>query len=275
MNWMPEPDEDFEMQAQEIAHHLPYPPTPDVVDEVLTRLHPARPVGTVRATARFATALGTMALLLMLVPGIRAAVQVLIGADKTAVQVDQIDRPTAQVAAISPTPDVFALPEMKVEHRAILDLPGDVATSFVEARSVFPSPILLPAYPENLGQPDVVYLFDSDTPYVILGWLDSTNHDLAISLHMVSVSSYVTRQFLGDYGNPAQVASTTVNGSEAFWVTSPHKIKIFAKSSTGFLKPYSWEVLNHVLVWKSGNLAYRLETYVSLEEAIHIAESLE
>lgn len=266
----PEHEENWEVQLRDIARHLAYPPTPDIAGNVYGTLHPRRQARPTRLILRFGTMVAVLACSLLMVPNIRAQVLEALRLGDSAVRIEQIP-PTTQAVA---DPDVeLAVPDSTIPHRSILDLNGEVATSIVQARAIFPYPIRLPTYPENLGQPDVVYMLKTGHPYVILGWLNENGSDLALSLHMVDSDSYVAKQFFNDYKTET-ITTTLVNEREAYWLTKPHQVEVYANNS-GLLDKYAWDVINHVLIWTAGPLTYRLETYVALENAVLIAESLQ
>lgn len=270
MNDTPEREENWELQLREIASHIAYPPTPDIAGQVYGTLNPPRQARATRLILRFGTMAAVLACSLLVVPDIRAQVLDMLRLGDSAVQIEEIN-PTPQAVA---NPDaLLQVPESTVPHLSILDFPGEVTTSLVEVRASFPYPVRVPTYPAKLGQPDVVYMLKMGHPYVILGWLNENGSDLALSLHMVNSDSYVVKQFPRDYKEDA-IVQTLVNEREAYWLTMPHAVEVYANNS-GLLDRYAWEVVNHVLVWTDGPLTYRLETYVALDEAIRIAESLQ
>ena len=86
-----------------------------------------------------------------------------------------------------------------------------------------------------------------------------------MSLHMIPPGSWAV-----DKMDPALVQETTVKGQRAIWAVGPYPIR-FSNGDLDFVRLID----GHVLIWEEGNLTYRLETELGLEEAIRIAESLE
>jgi hypothetical protein len=68
---------------------------------------------------------------------------------------------------------------------------------------------------------------------------------------------------------PPEVETTDVNGRIAVWTTGPYVLM----TQLGWLVEFRL-VEGHVLIWADGPLTYRLETDLSLDEAVRIAESL-
>ena len=68
--------------------------------------------------------------------------------------------------------------------------------------------------------------------------------------------------------NPVQ--EKTVNGQRAIWAVGPYPLRI-RDGDLQFMRL----IEGHVLIWTENNITYRLETDLSLEETIKIAESLE
>jgi hypothetical protein len=65
------------------------------------------------------------------------------------------------------------------------------------------------------------------------------------------------------------IRETTVNGQYALWVKGSHMLEIQGNDYQSLRL-----VDGNVLIWEVGSITYRLETDLSMEEAIRIAESL-
>jgi hypothetical protein len=70
--------------------------------------------------------------------------------------------------------------------------------------------------------------------------------------------------------NPTLIQETTVNGQPAIWAIGPYPLR-FSNGNLDFVRLID----GHVLIWAEGDVTYRLETDLSLEEAIKVAQSLE
>jgi hypothetical protein len=70
---------------------------------------------------------------------------------------------------------------------------------------------------------------------------------------------------------PKVIRETQVNGQYAVWAEGVYPLKVSNGNEIEFTRLMS----GHVLIWEGGDVTYRLETDLSMEEAIRIAESLE
>lgn len=74
---------------------------------------------------------------------------------------------------------------------------------------------------------------------------------------------------LGDKVQPRVVEETNVGGSPAAWTEGPYLLVL-----RGGTVDDARLVTGRVLVWAEGEVTYRLESDLDLEEAVRIAESL-
>jgi hypothetical protein len=161
---------------------------------------------------------------------------------------------------ITATPAQTAQPLIPLLTRVI----GE--TSLEDAAQRADISILLPTHPSDIGQPDHVFVQDADGEIVILVWLDPQIPDrVRMSLHIISSGSWAIRKFA-----PQVIEETTVNGQNAVWTTGPYPL-IMQGNNIDLIRL----VEGHVLIWADGDVTYRLETNVSLDEAVMIAESLQ
>jgi hypothetical protein len=148
----------------------------------------------------------------------------------------------------------------------VLDLDGQ--TTLAAAAESVRFPIRLPAYPADLGGPDVVFVQDLEGQAVVLVWLEPDDPaQVRLSLHVLASPQLVDKVIKND---PAGLEFVRVNGREAFWTTGPY----FVVARNGFYTETRL-ISGHVLIWYEDDLTYRLETSLPLAEAIKIAESLE
>src|SRR5262249_6585301 len=136
-----------------------------------------------------------------------------------------------------------------------------------DAQSKVKFPIRLPAYPQDLGAPDRVFLQNIQGPVVILVWLDPHSPDgIKMSLHLLGEGALVYKM------PPQKLDSTTVNGHEAIWTEGPYVLAVKQGNQA------NWDMRRIIngktLIWTEGNVTYRLESYLSMEDAKRIAESL-
>jgi hypothetical protein len=250
--------EHLEARLHAAAGAFPYPLTPDVAGAVHHRLVTA-PTGLTMGHRRpvwvVMVIVGVLAGLIA-VPQVRAGVlEVLrIGAVRILVTEPTLT-PTAPAATGIPRPTPTPL-------SSLLDLAGQTTLEDTERQVGFP--IRPPTYPADLGPPDEVFLQHLGGPFVILVWLDDEQPaKVQLSLHILSSNVPVEKV------QPRVLLETTVNGQPALWTEGPYLLQ---------LRNENFDVRRliegHVLIWTEGDLTYRLETDLNLEDAVRIAESV-
>lgn len=257
----------FEKQLRSISKGLAYPPTPNIAGSVMKRLRGSTPPRFVRRLAWSLTVILILFASLMLIPPARAAILefIQIGivrifrAEPTPIVPPDQETPSTMVP-VTATPAVTSQPLIPLLERLAGESPLEDAQQLVEY------PILLPSYPPDLGPPDRIFVQDADGNMTILIWIDPQQpSQVLMSLHMIPPGSWAV-----DKMNPALVEETTVNGQRAVWAVGPYPVR-FSNGNLDFVRL----VEGHVLIWTEGEVTYRLETALDLEEAIKIAESLE
>jgi hypothetical protein len=260
----PDERDPFDKHLGKIARDFKYPPTPRLAANVRARLE-----GRSRPRARWNRKLSVAIVLFILlalfaVPAVRAGL-----ADFFQVGVVRIfpvlsgATPTRTPGAVIPgaTPTAYPSPT-RVPVSSLLTLVG--RTTLEEAQKAADFTILLPAYPADLGEPDLVY-YQSRAKMAILVWLDPADpQEVILSLHEVSPGSTIIKKM-----EPEVIQETTVNGQYALWTTGPYLVQTTSQE---------YDVLRlvdgHTLVWTVGSITYRLETGLPLAEAVRIAESM-
>src|SRR5258706_223645 len=115
-----------------------------------------------------------------------------------------------------------ALPYPPTPLLSVLDLAGQ--TAFAQAKIRVPFKLRLPAYPPDLGEPDVAYVQDLGGPAAILVWLvpGDPNH-VRLSLHFLTSTAIADKMFdQNGTSTPSSVETTLVNGHSALWTTGPY-----------------------------------------------------
>jgi len=147
---------------------------------------------------------------------------------------------------------------------ALDELSGE--TTLEQAQSQAEFRIRLPTYPSDLGPPDRVFLQDQGGSVVILAWLSPDDPEtVRLTLHELSSDSWGNRKVQLE-----TVTTTTVDGHPAVWAVGPY-ILIYRNGDLVQVRL----VEGHVLIWESASVTYRVESDLTLEEAIQVAESLE
>lgn len=259
---------DFETRVRSIAIQMEYPRTPDIAGLVRTRLHATtRPRFFSRRLAWSLAIILVLISSLLVIPSVRAAIL-----DFIQIGVDRIFP-----RAITPTPQVIttATPQSLIP---VTTTPGVQAatliptlkqlageTTLADAQTQVNFKIMLPTYPSDLGQPDYVFVQNAEGNLAILVWLDPQASDkVLMSLHFIPNGSWMLEKF-----EPKVIQESKVNGQRAVWTEGPYPLLLRNGSVT-----LNRLVEGHVLIWTDGRITYRLETNLSLEEAVKIAQSL-
>ena len=103
-------------------------------------------------------------------------------------------------------------------------------------------------------------------------WLDPRDPGrIRLSLHLFGGEFWIKKQ-VPDFS----LGQTTVGGSEAYWLAAPHRLHfpLRYRNRVPANNPESRWVDQPTLVWTDGEITYRLEADVTLDEARAIAESL-
>jgi hypothetical protein len=265
----------FEKQLVSISKGLDYPRTPNIAGSVMIRLS-AKGKGMKGEggrrfmSRRLAWSLTVILILfssLMLIPPARAAILefIQIGivrifrAEPTPIAPPQQEFPSTMIPMTATLAETLETMIPLLERMA-----GEVTLE--EAQQTVNYSILLPSYPPDLGLPDRVFVQDAEGDMTILVWIDPQQpSQVLMSLHMIPPGSWAV-----DKMDPARIEETTVNGQRAIWAVGPYPLR-FSNGNLDFVRL----VDGHVLIWTDGEVTYRLETELELEEAIKVAESLE
>ena len=263
-------DMEFENRLSSIANGMEYPPTPDIAGSVMTRLRPStRPRFISRKLAWSLSIVFVLISSLALIPPVRAAIIEFIQIGVVRIFPRSVE-PTAEViqTAIPETmPPLTATPGASIPPPSLIPLFENIAgeTKLANAQQIANYPILLPTYPPELGQPNHVYVQDADGAMTILVWVDPLDpEDAVMSLHFIPEGSWAINKM-----GPVVIEETHVNGQRAVWAVGPYPLKM----RNGDLD-VTRLIDGHVLIWAEGDITYRLETDLDMEEAIKVAESL-
>lgn len=274
---------DFETQMRSIAQRINYPHTPDIAGRVMSRLRrfPSPTGRGVRGEGRsrfiskgWAWSLTLIVVLLfslMLIPPVRAAVLEFIQIGIVRIFPRPTDTPPLETPRTA-TPQSFA-PVTATPYLESSTLLVDLSRlagekTLPQAQSLVSSyyPILLPTYPRDVGEPDRVFVQDADGAMTILVWFDPNDPEkVMLSLHIIPEGSWAIRKT-----EPVTIQETLVNGQRAVWAVGPYPLR-YSNGDIDFTRLID----GHVLIWTDGNVTYRLESNLSMEEAIKVAESLQ
>jgi hypothetical protein len=159
--------------------------------------------------------------------------------------------PTA-VPTLSATPNLLT---------SVLQLPGETTLEDAQEKSKFDLP-LSPEY----GAPDHVYYQQLGGSLVTLVWTKPEAPDEVLFSIQILNQNLVASKFY-PFGVEEEVS---VNDHRAYWLTRAHQLVYFYGE-----RELRRMIDSNVLIWTIEPLTYRLETDLSLEETLKIAESLE
>lgn len=255
----------FEKQLLSLSKGLEYPRTPNIAGSVMSRLRAStRPRFFSRRLVWSLTLILILFSSLMLIPPVRAAVIEFIQIGVVRIFQGEPTPPDQEfpstIVPVTATPGATSQPLIPLLER----LAGE--TTLEEAQQTVGYPLLLPSYPSELGEPDRVFVQDAEGDMTILVWIDPQQpKDVLMSLHFIPPGSWAVKKV-----DPTLIQETTVNGQRALWTIGPYPMR-FSNGNLDFIRL----IEGHVLIWFDGQMTYRLETRLSLEEAIMVAESLE
>ena len=250
---------DWEKQVQATAKTFTYPPTPDVataVKNIQTRRVLPTDIGKVRQVKPFGSlrlawvvALVVMGLLLMslAVPQVRAAVLRIFRIGAITIT-ETADRPTNTAPKSTPAQEM------------LFNLAGETSLQAAQTQANFP--LFLP---DGWPLPDRVYYQENDWPTVVIFvWLQAdSSTEVQLSLYQIKAENFI-------YKSAAQIEPIEIDGREAFWIEEDHWLQL----QSGTVQPWHF-VEGNVLIWQSEvGTTLRLESGLSLREAVAIADSL-
>lgn len=230
---------ELEQKLRQAAQNMEYPPTPMI--DVPFHQSPQR-----RSNYRYAWQLAILIMviavsLLMWEPA-RAKVEVWLG-----------------LSSVEIVPPEQA-PPADIELIEAVTLSQQTTLAEAQAQTRFTL-----QYPAEIGLPDEVYVQgEAYQAGVIMVWRDEQN--------AVAYAFYQLPNSLGFYKGIEAVVVTEVEESMiALWLDAPHT---FWADSEQELVQQAYLIEQPVLIWESGGILYRLESNLSLEEVIPIANSL-
>lgn len=247
--------ERWEQRVRETAGALPFPPSPNLQARLRSSTMPALQQRQSRAIAIRRTAFAAMLVLLIAVfviavPPARAAV------------LQWLRLGAVQITLQEPTPTA---PKPATTPRAlssVLDLGGE--TTLEAARRNMRFPIKLPAYPPGISSPDAVFLQDFGDQTVLLVWVDPAQpRRVTLALHILGPNAFVEKV------KPRKLQDARVNGRPALWASGEYLLQ--SRNGDVNLRRL---ITGNTLIWRDGDITYRLETDLPVEEAVKIAESL-
>ena len=246
------PNDDLELQLATLGSRLEWSPTPDLSPDVVTIL--TAPTSIPRSNHRRRW-LAAAALALVLVGALGGS--------------SSIRDSVAEFLGINGLRIEFGKPETTPTSIPNLGTP----TSQADLTRWLP---FTPMQPTALSEPDAIYLriLDNGDTLGILAWepsdsLPRTAETNLGALLLQFATPEDTGMMLKTVGlSNATVTDTFVDGNRAFWVAGASELTIFNGQST------ETRPTGNVLIWQQEGIGFRLESALTMDEAIDIAESL-
>ncbi len=245
---------EFEQKVFSISKGLDYPSTPDISADVMKKIHPSTQP---RFISRRLTWSLTLILILLVslfaIPPVRAAILEFIQIGIVRIFPPNVQPTEELIPTITPAPSMIPI---------LSSIYGK--TSLESAQEKVDYEILLP---RNFGEPDYVFVQNADGYMTILVWMNPQQpQSVELSLHFIPNGSWAITKM-----GPRVLQETLVNGYKAVWAEGPYPLVV----SNGYDIDFTRLIEGNVLIWTNGKVTYRLETDLSMEEAIEIAETLE
>jgi len=244
---MPEP---LERQLAELAAQVEFPPTPDLAPAVRARLAAPRR-RRLLVPARRSLALAALVLLLLAavagaVPAVRDAVGDLLGIGGASVErVPELPRAPG---AVDPGRPVTGLP-LRVPHDGRLGSPDG---SYLRGRG-------------RVAQATLLY-----RPAPALPAIAGTRIGLLLTQFRGDLDPDLVEKFIGPGTGTRHVR---VRGSRGFWIDGPHTFAY--RDADGLVRVEERRLAGRTLLWRSGQLLFRLESELPLGRALEIARTVE
>jgi hypothetical protein len=249
---------------------IEYPSTPNLAAQVRAQLNVDRPRPPDRPRLRpaFVVAFAILAAiaLLLIIPETRQAIAQLLGL-RTIRLIETTPTPRPPAATLAPTPTLSVVPFKQC-----------CISTLAEAQQLADFTLLLPPdeEPSRVFFQDQVFGRGSEPQQVVLVFGDPER-----PRHVLyQASRMLYEKLMSRNGTEAGtlITETQVNDQRALWLTgAPHVLVTLdrnGKPLLGFERP----VNANTLIWETGDVdtgvTYRLETSLSLAEAIEFAESL-
>lgn len=242
----------MEQELLSLGQSLRWAPTPDLTSEVLASAVSPVPLRTERSWRQWALA---AALLLVLIGGVLAASSTARDAVADFLGIDGLRIERGQ-------------PEMSSPPAPVLGTP----TSLQDLHRWLPFEPLAPA---ALEPPTAVYLriLENGAPVGMLAWkpthtlpeMEETGLGALLMEFAAPQDVYMLLKTIAAEGT---VMETTVAGNSAFWIEGVSSLTMFGEDGG----ESRWS--GNVLIWEQDGVGYRLESALSMEEAVAMAETL-
>lgn len=238
---------ELEQALRRLGDSLEFPAQADLAGRVRTRIEhgrPARPL-----LPAWAAAVLVLVAVSLLVPGVRRAAADLLGLDDIRI--------------------VLREAPPSIPTGAGLDIGSPI--SLAEVRELVDFEVMVPS---ALGEPNEVYL---DRGRVTLLYRPEAGlpevGDSGVGLLITQFGARLPEFFGKELGPGSSLEKVTVRGRPGYWIEGePHLVYLVERS--GEVREESGRLAGNTLLWEEGGVTFRLESSLSREEALRVAESL-
>jgi hypothetical protein len=183
--------------------------------------------------------------------------------------------PTMPVPEPTATASTIPATATPVQTSSLPRLTG--ATTLADALRRAPFPVLLPAYPENIGDPDEVYLQELGGPgemQLILRYADAVRSPGQANMTFTLYQFKATGIFMKTVDSGTRLQEVRIKGAAGYWLEGAVHLIEYRTADGAERVEFKRQVVGNTLAWEVGDMTYRLETSLPLDQALRIAESL-
>lgn len=268
------PDPVLEQAVADLGRDLVFPPTPDIAGRVADtlRAEPTPPVP-IQPTLLWRRGWLAAAMILLLIaaglllfPGVRTAIA------------DRLGLPGVEIRWFESEPTPVPAPDV-----SSLGLGRSVTLN--ETRETAPFPIAVPSLP-GFADPRQVYLRGAgDTAmvsFVYPAFADLPGGEVpGVGALLTQFPGSTNRGLIMkglsglDNGQTTSIEAVTVGGNAGFWIAdAPHGVLLVCNDQEEECREERYRLAGNVLLWEDDGITLRIESALSREEALAIAESM-
>jgi hypothetical protein len=282
----PPSDEYMDRYLTNKASALRYPTTPDIASVVARRLAADKAANTYSANERALrprtrhTGLAVVCIMALALLTLVAVPQMRAFVGNLSVGVWRIVRNAPEA------PNVPGVPTITPVYPWDPHLGGE--TDLGSAIAAQGTSVMLPSYPADLGLPDHVYYQHDLNNMMIFVWMEPDQPDMpAVALYrflsttmeikVVAPDDKIITQMQQVTDNSVITIPLKVGGSKATWIEGQYLFNVEHIDDKGKLAKQMSDVMDgNTLVWQpvGSTYSFKLVTHTTLNEAVHMAESL-